>query len=138
MTKVLQLDIVTPSREALSITCQNVYLPAEDGEMGILESHEAYVTLMGTGLVRIQKADGSQRLCVRKGFIEVNDENHITLLADEVKFDHELESENLEQRLKDIEIELQSAKDDPLIQDHLLEEKKWFEVQIELTLPSKA
>ncbi|MEZ4819892.1 MAG: hypothetical protein R3A45_08360 [Bdellovibrionota bacterium] len=63
--KTLQLDIVTPSRAALSVVCKNVYIPAEDGEMGILESHESYVTLMGTGIVRIKRRSKRKSLCAR-------------------------------------------------------------------------
>lgn len=130
--KTLQLDIVTPSRAALSVACEDVYLPASDGEMGILDSHESYVTVMGTGIVRIKKSDGDQLLCVRGGFVEVS-ENSITLLADEVKFKDEIESSTLSSSLATIDEKIASNIDSAVLQAQLLDEKKWVETLLEFT-----
>ncbi|MCB1196886.1 MAG: ATP synthase F1 subunit epsilon [Deltaproteobacteria bacterium] len=129
--KTLQLDIVTPSRAALSVVCKNVYIPAEDGEMGILESHESYVTLMGTGIVRIQKEEASESLCVRGGFIEVSDDQ-ITLLADEVKFAREIDPKTLPAEMTEVDQKLATSQDSAILQAQLLDEKKWLQAQLDL------
>ena len=126
--KTLQLDILTPSRHALSVACENVYLPADDGEIGVLESHEDYVTLLGTGVVRIATSTEPSALCVRGGFLEVS-HDHITLLADEVKFAKEINKSELDAKLEKVESNLVSSKDDVLLQAYKKEKKKWLETQ---------
>ncbi len=68
----LTLSLVTPERALLDrVTCAEVTLPGERGELGILPSHTPLITLLGIGTVSWK--DGAARgvVAVRGGFAEI-------------------------------------------------------------------
>lgn len=131
--KTLTLDIVTPTRSAFSKKAKEVYLPAEDGEMGVLEAHENYVTLMGSGVVRVEGEDNqSYRVGVRGGFLEVTDDQ-IVILADEVKLAGEVTASAVQTRLGVLDKELSQVKEDAEKTAALLEEQAWLTALLELS-----
>jgi len=75
----LQLEVVTPEKKVFSDTVENVYLPGEDGELGILEHHAALVTGLKPGELRYQKAGQVVSLVIGSGFAEVTDQKVVVL-----------------------------------------------------------
>lgn len=68
----LSLTIVTPERALVSkMTCDEVTLPGERGELGILPSHTPLITLLGIGIVRWTGGESSGPIAVRGGFAEI-------------------------------------------------------------------
>ena len=68
----LSLTVVTPERAVLqAVACDEVTLPAQRGEIGILPGHTPLIALLGVGVVGYR--DGSRRaaVAVRGGFVEV-------------------------------------------------------------------
>lgn len=68
----LSLTIVTPERALVDrMTCDEVTLPGERGELGILPSHTPLITLLGVGIVRWTGVEGTGAVAVRGGFAEI-------------------------------------------------------------------
>ncbi len=68
----LSLTIVTPERALIDrMTCDEVTLPGERGELGILPSHTPLITLLGVGIVRWTGVEGTGAVAVRGGFAEI-------------------------------------------------------------------
>lgn len=68
----LSLTIVTPERALVDrMTCDEVSLPGERGELGILPSHTPLITLLGVGIVRWTGVEGTGSIAVRGGFAEI-------------------------------------------------------------------
>ena len=68
----LTLTVVTPERAVLqAVACDEVTLPAQRGEIGILPGHTPLIALLGIGVVGYR--DGSRRatVAVRGGFVEI-------------------------------------------------------------------
>lgn len=78
---MLHLEIVTPEKKFFSDTVEDVYLPAEEGEMGVLEMHAALVTSIVAGELRYRKDGEVEKLAVGGGFAEVT-QNKVTVLTD--------------------------------------------------------
>ncbi len=70
----LHLEIVTPEKKIFSDTVDNVYLPASEGEMGVLEMHVGLITPLEPGELRYLKDGKTHELAVGEGFVEVTQE----------------------------------------------------------------
>jgi F-type H+-transporting ATPase subunit epsilon len=79
----LTLTVVTPERALLQgVACDEVTVPGQKGEMGILPGHTPLITLLGIGLVTYR--DGAKKIsvAVRGGFAEIAGDA-VRVLADE-------------------------------------------------------
>lgn len=78
----LTLTLVTPERALLDkVTCSEVTLPGERGELGILPSHTPLITLLGIGAVSWKDGTAHGTLAVRGGFAEIANDI-VRILAD--------------------------------------------------------
>jgi F-type H+-transporting ATPase subunit epsilon len=81
----LTLTVVTPERAVVpGAVCDEVTLPAQKGEIGVLPGHTPLIGLLGIGVVAYR--DGSRRaaLAVRGGFVEISGDV-VRILADEAQ-----------------------------------------------------
>jgi F-type H+-transporting ATPase subunit epsilon len=78
----LSLTVVTPEHALLDgIACDEVTLPATDGEIGILPGHTPLITLLGIGVVAYKGSGSGGRVAVREGFAEISSDV-VRILAD--------------------------------------------------------
>ena len=77
----LELVIVTPFGERYRGTVDAVVLPGAEGDFGVLEEHERFLSPLRTGEIEIRTPAGSSYAAVDKGFAEVNGER-VTVLAE--------------------------------------------------------
>jgi F-type H+-transporting ATPase subunit epsilon len=83
MAGTFRVAVVTPEREVAALEAKFVALPAFDGEMGILARRAPLLTQLGSGLLRIEGADGSKRrFFVSGGFAQMV-EDKLTVLTPE-------------------------------------------------------
>ena len=79
----LRLTVVTPERAVLDrVICDDVTLPAEAGELGVLPGHTPLIALVGIGLVRWRDGAKTGAVAVRGGFLEIASDV-VRVLADE-------------------------------------------------------
>lgn len=78
----LTLTLVTPERALLDkVTCSEVTLPGERGELGILPAHTPLITLLGIGAVSWKGGTSHGTVAVCGGFAEIANDV-VRILAD--------------------------------------------------------
>ena len=81
MTMALTLDIVTPERRVLSVSCDEVRAPGASGGFGVRLDHEPFMTSLEPGPLIYVEGGNEHRYAVGGGFFQVAD-NHVIVLAD--------------------------------------------------------
>ena len=117
----IALEIVSPSKLVLSRPVDMVVIPAEEGDMGVLEGHTPMIVMLRGGAISLYAGDQvSERLFVAGGFAEVTQER-CTVLATEVVPVAELRRAEGERRLAEAEADYEAAdKSDVAVEDGLL------------------
>lgn len=108
---MLHLEIVTPEKKIFSDTVEDVYLPAAEGEMGVLELHAALVTSLIAGELRYKKDGVVEELAVGNGFAEVTQEK-VTVLTDMAVGEEEIDEASVEEAMERAEKTLAGVKHD--------------------------
>ncbi|MCE0521627.1 MAG: ATP synthase F1 subunit epsilon [Methylacidiphilales bacterium] len=67
----LKLEIVTPDAKIFEGDVDSVLLPGVEGEMGILPHHEALVTELMAGELRIDRNGQTEVFAIGEGFAEI-------------------------------------------------------------------
>ncbi|MFP4157378.1 MAG: ATP synthase F1 subunit epsilon [Opitutales bacterium] len=67
----LKLEIITPDEKVLSTEAEQVVLPTESGETGILTGHVPLVTKLVAGELQVLKGGQTEYIAVDKGFAKV-------------------------------------------------------------------
>lgn len=85
----MQIDIVTPERQAFSGRATQIVVPGWEGQFGVLPQHENFLALAKAGVASIYTADGERRYVIGRGFAEVTSttgrgtsETKVTLLTE--------------------------------------------------------
>lgn len=82
-TGKLTLTVVTPERAVLqNVSCDEVTLPAQAGEIGILPGHTPLIALLGIGVVSYRAGANKGAVAVHAGFVEISSDV-VRVLADE-------------------------------------------------------
>ncbi len=77
----LTLDIVTPERRVLSVTCDEVRAPGAVGGFGVRQNHEPFMTALEPGRLTYVEGGREHHYAVGGGFLQVS-ENRVLVLAD--------------------------------------------------------
>lgn len=67
----LKVQVISPERVLFEGVAESVTAPAHDGVVGILPHHAPFMTLLGTGELKL---GGGERFQVRGGFLQVADD----------------------------------------------------------------
>jgi len=80
----LQLEIVTPEREAYSDMVDAVFCPGTEGEFGVLPHHAPLLSMLGVGELRIRKGPDEEYFAIAGGFVQVGPDKVVVMaeLAD--------------------------------------------------------
>lgn len=106
----LELIVVTPAGEALSEAVDQVVLPGEAGEFGVLESHERFLTPLQLGPMRIIRPSGTEWAALSSGFAEV-DGSRVVVLVDSCALATDIDRDASEARRVEAGNELASLAD---------------------------
>lgn len=68
---MLTLEIITPDEKVLSAEADQVVLPTESGETGILSGHVPLVTKVVAGELKVLKGGDTEYIAVDHGFAKV-------------------------------------------------------------------
>jgi len=80
--ELMKLEIVTPNGVIFDAEVKQVTLPGSEGEFGVLPKHATLVSLLDTGVIVIEKADGSEvAVAINSGYVKV-DEEKTTCIVD--------------------------------------------------------
>jgi len=87
----LQLDVITPERNVLSESVDEVRVPGLNGELGILPGHTPLISQLQTGVLTYTQGGSARRLHVSGGFVEVKDDR-VSVLADMAERPEEIDA----------------------------------------------
>lgn len=90
-----QLEIITPQREAFRKPVQAVYVPTQNGRIGVLPKHERLFTSLTEGEVKILVDGKEWYLAIGGGFMEVNN-NIVSILVSRAVHADELNEKEIE------------------------------------------
>lgn len=111
MAEKIQLDVVTPSRLAVSEQVDIVVAPGSEGEFGVLAGHIPFLSTLQAGELRYNVGGKPEYLVVTGGFAEVQP-TKVTILADTAELAREIDldrakkaKERAEERLRQTKAE---------------------------------
>ena len=106
--ELMKLEIVTPTGVIFDAEVQQVNLPGSEGEFGVLAKHATLVSLLDTGVIVIQKADGSEvAVAINSGYVKVDEEKTTCIVDGAVSLSGE--GSDLAKALDDAKTLLKSA-----------------------------
>jgi F-type H+-transporting ATPase subunit epsilon len=76
----IELVVVTPEGEAFSGPVEQVVLPGAEGEFGVLEAHERFLSALNHGCLEIRTLETRHFSAVSNGFAEVGSEKLVVLV----------------------------------------------------------
>lgn len=109
----LELVVVTPEGEALSEEVEQVVLPGEAGQFGVLESHERFLTPLQPGPMQILRGGGQEGewAAISSGFAEV-DGSRVVVLVDGCVMASAIDVDEVERRRVEAEEALAGLPED--------------------------
>ena len=82
----MRVTVISPESAVFDGEADSVVAPAFDGMVGILANHAPLMTVLGSGVLRVEAAGVSRRFLVRGGFMQVV-KNSVRVLAEHVEAD---------------------------------------------------
>ena len=109
--KTLTVSVVTPDGPVLEDSFEMVTCRAENGELGILPGHIPLVAPLTISAVRLKTADGTDRIAVSGGFLEVRPDK-VTILAQTAEKPTDIDPERARKAKERAERRLKAKQDD--------------------------
>ena len=107
MAEVFQLEIVTPEKQVVSDTAEEVQIPGKRGYLGILPGHAPLITELSVGEITYRKGGQPYYLSVAWGFAEVLP-TKVTILAEAAERPEEIDVRRAEEARQRAEERLKS------------------------------
>jgi ATP synthase F1 epsilon subunit len=80
----LQISILTPERPFWNGQAEEIILPTETGEMGVLKNHAPIITGLDVGAMLVRTKESWNSFAIMGGFAVVK-KNQVTILANEAE-----------------------------------------------------
>ena len=107
----LSLDIVTPERRVLSVTCDEVRAPGVLGGFGIRPRHTAFMSALEPGRLTYVEGGREHHFAVGGGFLQVADDK-VMVLADTAEAASEIDVDRAQKALSDAQEKLKRLSED--------------------------
>ena len=104
----LQLEIVTPEKQAYADEVDSVVLPGTEGEIGVLPHHAPLVSTLGIGELRIRKGGVEESFAIVGGFLQVLPDK-VVVMAETADMASEIDVEKAQQARAEAERALQEG-----------------------------
>jgi F-type H+-transporting ATPase subunit epsilon len=95
----LKLEIITPEAKVFDGEADFVQLPGAEGDMGVYPQHEALVTEIVAGELRIDHQGQTQVLAIGEGFAEIT-ATSIAILTDGAVNEKDIDEKKAEEAVK--------------------------------------
>jgi F-type H+-transporting ATPase subunit epsilon len=127
-----QVEVLTPEGEAFNDEVEMVSTRTSVGSIGILANHAPLLGMLDPTELRLYKSESDVvRYAQGEGFLQVYG-NHVLLLVDEVFEVDELNSSDLEERLRRAESEVEKAEEGSEERRAAERDKRRYEAFLEL------
>ena len=107
MAEVFQLEIVTPEKQVVSDTAEEVQIPGKRGYLGVLPGHAPLITELSVGEIIYRNGGQPHYLAVAWGFAEVLPDK-VTILAEAAERPDEVDVARAQQAKQRAEERLKS------------------------------
>jgi F-type H+-transporting ATPase subunit epsilon len=101
----LSLHILTPDKEVLKEEVDEILVPTVTGELGILPEHQALLTQIQAGELKVINNGKTQSFAITGGYLEVNN-NQVNILGDYAIRSEEIEISKAEEAKKKAEAKM--------------------------------
>ena len=111
----MKLTLITPEKTFLdSIEVEELLVPGQQGEMGILPGHTPLVSVLGSGVLqyRLQNEKIFRKIAVSWGYCEVQLDK-VIVLAESAETKKELDKEKTQKALSSISKQLENTQLSP-------------------------
>jgi F-type H+-transporting ATPase subunit epsilon len=98
----LQLEIVTPEKQAYADEVDAVTLPGSEGELGVLPHHAPLVSTLGVGELRIRKGGTEESFAIVGGFLQVLPDK-VVVMAETADMASEIDLERAQEARREAE-----------------------------------
>ena len=106
--ELMKLEIVTPNGVIFDDEVKQVTIPGSEGEFGVLAGHASVVSLLDTGVMVIEKADGKEvSVAINGGYVKVDEEKTLCMVDGAVALSGD--DSNLAKSLADAKALLEKA-----------------------------
>ena len=95
----ISIELTTPERTLFKDTVDSATIPTSEGEITVLPGHVALVSVLAPGALTLRKDGKEDVMAVSTGFIQVQAEDRILILADTAEHATELEESRIEQAI---------------------------------------
>ena len=107
----LQLEVVTPEQAVLAEEVDEVDLPAEMGQIGVLPGHVPTLTKLGIGEMVVYEDGSEEHYFIVRGFAEILGDR-VRVLAQECEGVDEIDIERARQELAEAEQEVERLEEE--------------------------
>nr|YP_009184682.1 CF1 epsilon subunit of ATP synthase [Oogamochlamys gigantea]ALO62765.1 CF1 epsilon subunit of ATP synthase [Oogamochlamys gigantea] len=104
----LQISILTPERPFWNGQAEEIILPTESGEMGVLKNHAPIITGLDVGAMLIRTKEEWNSYAIMGGFALVK-QNQVTILANEAESAENINSEEAKNAFEIAKTNLEKA-----------------------------
>ena len=127
-----KVEILTPEGEVFNDEVEMVSTKTSVGSIGLLANHQPLLAMLDPTELRLYKSESDVvRYAQGEGFLQVYG-NHVLLLVDEIFEVDDLDSSDLEDRLRRAEEELENAEEDTEERRAAERDKRRYEAFLEL------
>ena len=104
----LQVSILTPERPFWNGQAEEIILPTETGEMGVLKNHAPIITGLDVGAMLIRTKQEWNSYAIMGGFALVK-QNQVTILANEAQYSINIDPEEAKSTFETAKENLEKA-----------------------------
>lgn len=130
---VIRCDVVAKDKVLYSGELFNVMVPGTEGELGIMENHEPFVSALRDGVIWARtKEDGGQVLAaaITGGYVQVL-KDRVIVICDKTRAIDRINLERVKADIPVLEERIANLREDSLISRSLLSRKlRWCKVQL--------
>ena len=108
MATNLQISILTPQRPFWNGQADEIILPTETGEMGVLKNHAPIITGLDVGAMLVRTNQEWSSYAIMGGFALVK-QNQVTILANEAESSAKINAEEAQAAFETAKLNLEKA-----------------------------
>ncbi|WP_138510958.1 F0F1 ATP synthase subunit epsilon [Maricaulis alexandrii] len=111
MADKLHFDLVSPERRLFAGDVDQVVVPGEEGDFGVLPNHAPFMSVIRPGAIAVLNDGSTERTFIHGGFAEVTPAG-LTILAEEAIPMSEIDADALAENLSNAREDVAAAKDE--------------------------
>jgi F-type H+-transporting ATPase subunit epsilon len=111
MADKLHFDLVSPERRLFAGDVDQVVVPGEEGDFGVLPNHAPFMSVIRPGAIAVLNDGSTERTFIHGGFAEVTPAG-LTILAEEAIPMSEIDADALAENLSNAREDVTAAKDE--------------------------